>query len=69
MAEYPASHQITANASQFTNAAKLALLRVQCFTAIQELKGDNLAEFWRLIDDLNACRPAVKPGEEAKPRE
>ena len=38
--------------------SRLVLLRVQLFTAMQQLKGDDLAEFWSLIDDLQACRPA-----------
>jgi len=38
------------------NETKLALLRVQLFTAMQELRGTELAEFWKLIDDVNACR-------------
>lgn len=44
------------------NDARLALLRVQVFTAMQQLSGDDLTEFWRLIDDVSACRPpAVAP--------
>lgn len=38
------------------NAAKLALLRVQLFTAMQELRGAELADFWKLIDDVMMCR-------------
>jgi hypothetical protein len=35
---------------------KLALLRIQLFTAMQTLEGENLAEFWKMIDDLQATR-------------
>ncbi len=41
-----------------SNEARLILLRVQVFTAMQQLSGGDLAEFWRLIDDVSACRPA-----------
>jgi hypothetical protein len=39
------------------NEVRLALLRVQLFTAMQQLAGDDLADFWRMIDDVQACRP------------
>ncbi len=35
---------------------KLAFLRIQLFTAMQQLKGDALSEFWKLIDEISACR-------------
>lgn len=35
---------------------RLALLRVQVFTAMQQLHGEDLAEFWQIIDDVSACR-------------
>lgn len=35
---------------------KLMMLRIQLFAAMQQLEGDELAEFWKLIDDLNECR-------------
>lgn len=41
-----------------SNEAKLALLRVQLFTAMQQLAGDELSQFWNIVDDINACRPA-----------
>jgi hypothetical protein len=37
-------------------SSKMALLRIQLFTAMQQLEGEDLAEFWKLIDDVNACR-------------
>src|SRR5512146_944429 len=40
------------------NEAKLALLRIQLFTAMQQLTGDDLSQFWHIVDDINACRPA-----------
>lgn len=36
---------------------KLMMLRVQLFTAMQELKGDELAEFWQLIEEISMCKP------------
>jgi hypothetical protein len=38
------------------NEFKLALLRIQLFTAIQELKGDDLAQFWHLIAEVTLTR-------------
>ena len=35
---------------------RLALLRIQIFTAMQTLHGTDLDEFWSLIDDVVACR-------------
>lgn len=40
--------------------AKLALLRVQLFTAAAQLKGPALEEFWSMIDDLVKVRPALQ---------
>jgi hypothetical protein len=40
-----------------SNEMKLALLRVQLYTAAQQLQGDELAEFWRLIDEISAIAP------------
>lgn len=31
---------------------RLVLLRVQLYTAMQTLKGDDLDEFWALIDEI-----------------
>lgn len=44
------------------NEEKLALLRVQLFTAMQQLQGDELDAFWELIRDVQACSP-VEPVE------
>lgn len=38
-------------------AMALIQLRVQLFGAAQTLRGQNLADFWALIDDINAIRP------------
>jgi hypothetical protein len=35
---------------------KLTWLRVQLFTAMQVLGKDDASEFWKMIDDVNACR-------------
>ena len=34
---------------------RLALLRIQLFTAMQALKGDDLREFWELIEEVMQC--------------
>ncbi len=44
---------VTPRSSEF----KLMLLRLQLFTAMEMLSGDELAEFWKLIDEVEACRP------------
>jgi hypothetical protein len=44
------------------NDVRLALLRVQLFTAMQQLAGDDLAAFWQLIDDVSACRTGAERG-------
>ena len=36
---------------------RVMLLRLQLFGAIHELSGEDAAEFWSLIDDVQACRP------------
>ena len=38
------------------NDAKLIMLRLELFAAMQTLQGQELAEFWKLIDDVNLCR-------------
>jgi hypothetical protein len=35
---------------------KMAFLRVQLWSAMQMLEGEELAEFWKMIDELQACR-------------
>lgn len=40
---------------------KLMLLRVQLFTAMQTLRGEELEEFWALIDDVNLSRDLHRP--------
>ncbi len=32
------------------------MLRIQLFTAMQELHGEELAQFWALVDEVLACR-------------
>ena len=44
-----------------TNQEKLLLLRVQLFTAMQQLTGQDLEEFWNLIDEVRSCREAFQP--------
>lgn len=44
---------------------KLALLRVQLYTAMQSLKGDGLAEFWKLIDEIAGMKSLYGGGEES----
>lgn len=39
----------------------VAFLRIQLFTAAQALKGERLAEFWALIDELQLIRPTGDP--------
>jgi hypothetical protein len=41
-----------------TDNEKLLVLKIQLFTAMQTLKDADLAEFWQMIDDVNACREA-----------
>ncbi len=36
----------------------LVRLRVEMFAAAQLMHGDALTEFWQLVDDINAIRPA-----------
>jgi len=38
---------------------KLIMLRMELFAAMKTLQGDELAEFWKLIDDVNSCRAEV----------
>ena len=38
------------------NEQKLALLRIQLYTAIQTLKDEDLMQFWKLIDEIIACK-------------
>lgn len=40
---------------------KLALLKVQLFTAMQMLTGDALKQFWEIIDEVQASRPDNRP--------
>lgn len=40
-----------------SNESKLVLLRVQLFTAMQQLEGEELKQFWELMDYVEACRP------------
>lgn len=40
---------------------RLIVLRAELFAAMQELRGDDLREFWKLIDDVVACRPVHDP--------
>lgn len=40
---------------------KLMWLRLQLFSAMQTLKGELLAEFWQLIDDVTECREIYQP--------
>lgn len=44
---------------------RLLRLRVELFTAAQMLKGEDLLEFWTLIDELNDMREALAPKEGA----
>ena len=44
-----------------SNEVKLALLRVQLFTAVHELQGDDAEAFWDLIDDVQQVRVLSKP--------
>lgn len=39
-----------------SEAAKLMLLRVQLFTAMQTLEGKELDDFWKLLEEVQACR-------------
>jgi hypothetical protein len=41
----------------------LAWLRVQLFGAMQVLKGEDLVDFWKLIDEVNEVRPLYQPSE------
>jgi len=52
-------------AEESPNSVKLAMLRVQLWTAIQQLKGEELAEFWAMIDELSAARADVFDRQEA----
>lgn len=40
---------------------RLLRLRVELLTAAQTLQGEDLAEFWKLIDDLLAIRVLLQP--------
>jgi len=40
---------------------KLMLLRIQLFSAMQMLKGTDLEDFWKLIDEVNQSREVFKP--------
>jgi hypothetical protein len=35
---------------------KMAFLRIQLWSAMQMLEGEELEEFWKMIDELQACR-------------
>lgn len=43
------------------NQEKLMMLRVQLYTAMQILKGTDLEDFWKLIDEINQSREVFKP--------
>ncbi len=46
-----------------TNDTKLAMLRIQLYTAMQTLKGDELVKFFALIDEIHGDpfhRPASR---------
>ena len=45
----------------FNNEEKLMLLRVNLYGAMQLLKGEELEEFWALIDEIASQKP--QPGE------
>jgi hypothetical protein len=45
-----------------TNPEKLMMLRTELFNAVQKLEGDELAEFWKIMDDLNSMRQSVVSG-------
>lgn len=47
--------------------AKVMLLRVQLYTAMQTLRGDELDAFWTLIDEINLVRDLYRPKLEAMP--
>lgn len=36
--------------------AKLAMLRLQLYTAMQSLQGEALVQFWKLIDEVQSVR-------------
>lgn len=42
------------------NAEKLVMLRVQLFTAMQTLRGEDLKDFWELIGEIQKCREAYQ---------
>lgn len=44
-----------------TDEQKLMLLRMQLFTAMQQLKGGLLSDFWKLIDEVQQCRVVHPP--------
>ncbi len=46
--------------------ARLIRLRVELFTAPQILKGDDLEEFWKLIDEVRSIRVLHPPPSEQK---
>jgi hypothetical protein len=62
MAEERVTVDIRARSSDY----KLALLRLQLFTALQMLQGEDLDEFWKLIDEVSQCRPVQEGSEENK---
>ena len=41
------------------------MLRLQLYTAMQELKGDDLREFWALLDEIQESRDMFSPEPEA----
>jgi hypothetical protein len=47
-----------------TNPEKLMTLRTELFNAVQKLEGDELAEFWKIMDDLNSMRQSVVSGDQ-----
>lgn len=48
---------------------KLMLLRVQLYGAMQTLKDQDLAEFWKLMDEIQDCRTLFPPPKDAAPKE
>lgn len=51
----------SAIARPMTNTVKLMLLRVELYTAMQQLTGQDLADFWTLIGELHQMSPDSQP--------
>jgi hypothetical protein len=59
-----ADERVTVNIRARSSDFKLAFLRIQLFTALQMLQGEDLEKFWQLIDEVNQCRPVQERTDE-----